>query len=351
MKTLSRNRTGQDPCLQIQADLSAMLDGELDTGSVRRVMVHSDVCPSCRAFLEGIRDQARAHRDLADAGVLVGGEVVEDGVPQGEAADRLRRHLMENRRQLARILYELGRGFALMGLDPDFSKIVAREPVPIPDMAQKGRNLVDEVRREHGDVGFEWVRAKELIEGSGFDTPRYNLEKGERLLRECLLLTPSCHEARIYLGMVHHVQRRHEESIADFSDILEGAEDPVMRAFALLNMGNVYLETHRVEEAIRLFEALVESGVIADQPRFAMVYFNLALSHALLRRFEESRVWFERLYHELPHKRSMVARELRSRENLREVLASEPEAAARFRNQFPMWFPLEDVCSQGEEAC
>src|SRR5690606_2224748 len=40
-----------DPCGQIQADLSAMLDGELDAPSVRRVMIHSDACPNCRAFL------------------------------------------------------------------------------------------------------------------------------------------------------------------------------------------------------------------------------------------------------------------------------------------------------------
>ena len=53
-----------DPCLQIQADLSAMLDGELDASLVRRVMVHSDACPSCSSFLDGIRLQARAHHDM-----------------------------------------------------------------------------------------------------------------------------------------------------------------------------------------------------------------------------------------------------------------------------------------------
>ena len=55
---------GNDPCLQIQVDLSAMFDGELDAPSVRRVMVHSDVCPSCRGFLDGIRSQVRLHREL-----------------------------------------------------------------------------------------------------------------------------------------------------------------------------------------------------------------------------------------------------------------------------------------------
>ena len=32
-------------CLQIQVDLSAMLVGELDPASIRRVFDHSDLCP------------------------------------------------------------------------------------------------------------------------------------------------------------------------------------------------------------------------------------------------------------------------------------------------------------------
>ena len=120
-----------DPCLQIQVDLSAMLDGELDAPSVRRVMVHSDVCQQCRSFLEGIRQQARLHRASSEA---MAASASADG-----PASRLRRQLMENRQKLARILYELGRGFVLMGLSPDFTKEVGKEPVPVPDMAMRGR--------------------------------------------------------------------------------------------------------------------------------------------------------------------------------------------------------------------
>ncbi len=73
--------TLEDPCLQIQADLSAMLDGELDAASVRRVMVHSDVCPSCTAFVEGIRVQARTHQDLHKCLVSDPEDVIEVAVP------------------------------------------------------------------------------------------------------------------------------------------------------------------------------------------------------------------------------------------------------------------------------
>ncbi len=61
----SPTERGHDPCLQIQVDLSAMVDGELDPAAVRRVLVHSDVCGSCRSFLTGVRSQIRLHRGLA----------------------------------------------------------------------------------------------------------------------------------------------------------------------------------------------------------------------------------------------------------------------------------------------
>jgi anti-sigma factor RsiW len=121
-----------DPCLPIQADLSAMLDGELDAAVVRRVMVHSDACPSCSAFLKSIRNQARAHRELATCQLI--DSVVAEREVNGDTV-ALRRRLLDNQRQLAKVLYELGRGFVLMGVDPSFSRIVAREPVPVPDVS------------------------------------------------------------------------------------------------------------------------------------------------------------------------------------------------------------------------
>jgi len=71
----------------------------------------------------------------------------EEGLRESAALHRLREQLTANRRKLSRVLYELGRGFVLMGLSADFSREVAKEPVPVPDMAMRGRNLLDEVAR------------------------------------------------------------------------------------------------------------------------------------------------------------------------------------------------------------
>lgn len=341
---------GNDPCLQIQVDLSAMLDGELEAASVRRVMVHSDVCDSCRNFLEGIRSQTRAHREL---GALT--DAASKGAGNGSpspatSADKLRRQLMDNRQKLARVLYELGRGFVLMGLSADFSREVAKEPVPVPDMAMRGRNLLDEVERwaerQGTGVSGEWVAAKELF-GSGYErSPNESLGKGQRLLSECLAMMPEHHEARIYLGLVHHVRGQRALARKHFSAVLAGTTDRIMRAFALLNLGNVHLEEGDAQGAIELLLQLVDSDVVRLQPRFGMAYFNLALAYGLLGRFEDSLRWFNRLHDELPSKRMAVARELTRRSQFLHLLRSHPEIEGRLARDFPGWFPVT-----AKEAC
>lgn len=336
---MTTSERGTDPCLQIQVDLSAMLDGELDAASVRRVMVHSDVCPSCHGFLKGIREQVRMHREVEQ---MMQATADASAAHDGSAAARLRQQLTENRHQLGRILYELGRGFVLMGLSPDFSREVAKEPVPVPDMTMRGRSFLDELERwaeRQGQNVGEWVAAKDLFD-QGLRTPAENLAKGQRLLSECLALLPDLHEARIYLGLVHHVRGQRTLARRHFSQVIAVAQDPVMRGFALLNLGNVHIEEGDCEGAIELLTELVESGVVHRQPRFGMAYFNLALAFGLLGRFEESHAWFRRLHEELPHKRQAVARELTRRSQFVYLLRSHPEVEGQFAQSFPAWFPL-----------
>ncbi len=340
----------KDPCLPIQADLSAMLDGELDAAVVRRVMIHSDVCPSCSAFLKGIRNQARAHRELAACqlidGLDVGArELVGDRIEGDRVAEQLRSRLLENRRQLAKVLYELGRGFVLMGVDPSFSRIVAREPVPVPDMCLRGRNLLDEVERlstrEQIHVGQEWVRAKVLFRQRDLSNPVENLAKGRRLLRETLMLWDDYHEARIYLGHAYQVENKHSRAIREFQRVLDRSVNVVIRAFALENLGNLHLQQGSFDKAIELFLELVGSGVIDQEPRFHTTYFNLSLAHGFREEFEECENWLRVLDEKFPHKRRVMADEFAKRLQFARHLTRHPEVLSRFARLFPVWFPLE----------
>ena len=337
---------GNDPCLQIQVDLSAMLDGELDAPSVRRVMVHSDVCPSCRGFLEGIRSQVRLHRELATTGMTGGDAANRSGTAAEPAASgraqRLRSQLTENRRKLSKILYELGRCFVLMGLSPDFSREVAKEPVPVPDMAMRGRNLLDEVSRLEAGAGggaaiAEWVSAKDLFDGQ-LRTPAESLAKGQRLLTECLGLDPNSHESRIYLGLVHHVRGQRALARKQFTHVLANTDDRVMRGYALLSLGTMHLDEGDCDGAVQLLSEVIESGVVGEQPRLGMAYFNLGLAYGMRGDFTECLRWFRRLHDEMPHRRSAVARELGRRSQFLHLLRSHPEARSTFIESLPVWF-------------
>jgi tetratricopeptide (TPR) repeat protein len=347
-----------DPCLQIQVDLSAMVDGELDQPSVRRVLVHTDVCPSCSMFLQGIRTQARANVDLhaifegrplaeIDLDVptveLPADELI--GERPSSLAEELRQKLRESRQALARILYELGRGHVLMGTSPKFYRAVGREPVPIPDVCMRGRNLLDEVRRlapalKSEAAGREWVRAKLLFESHQGRSPAENLGKGIELLREVLLLRPRYHEARIYLGHAYHIRQDRDLARHEFKIVLSDTDDLIMRAFALENLGNVDLEEGCPVRAIPHFLRLLDSGVIAREPRFFTSYFNLALAYGLLREFESSTYWLHRLYTEFPHKRGLMRKELHARVQFAAILAAHPLVTDDLARRFPDWFPL-----------
>ncbi len=314
---------GYDPCLQIQVDLSAMLDGELDPAGVRRVMVHSDLCGHCREFLDGIRSQVRMHKQLA---VAMGTADADSTAPEPTVLAQLRGQLTANRKKLARVLYELGRGFVLMGLSADFSREVAKEPVPVPDMAMKGRNLLDEVARS-GNPGPEaaWVVAKELFDGK-LRTPEESLARGQRLLSECVSLEPTLHESRIYLGLVHHVRGQRALARKQFLHVLDNSDDRLMRGYALSNLGNIHLDEGDWDGAVRLLQQLVESGVMGEQPRMSTAFFNLAIAYGLKGQFQDSLHWFTRLHSELPHKRNLVGRELARRSHFLHLVRNHPDA-------------------------
>lgn len=318
---------GHDPCLQIQVDLSAMVDGELDAAAVRRVMVHSDICPSCREFLDGVRAQVRLHRKVAAAEVGAGASAV---------CEQLREKLTVSRRKLSKVLYELGRGFVLMGLSPDFSREVAKEPVPVPDMAMRGRNLLDEVARSAADSAPEWVVARELFDGQ-VRTPEENLAKGQRLLSECLALDGDCHEARIYLGLVHYVRGQRALARKQFQNVLAESSDRLIRAYALSNLGNIHLDEGDCASAVGLLHELIDSGVWREQPRMGAAFFNLGIAYGLQGQFPECLHWFGRLHAELPHKRNWVGRELARRSQFMHLVRTHPDAKP-LATALPAWF-------------
>ena len=338
----------QDPCLPIQADLSAMLDGELDPAGVRRVTMHSDGCASCRSFFEGIRQQVGLHRRLAVANVfpVAAGQAGTAAASRKNAAggdeETLRIQLTSNQEKLSRILYELGRNFTLMGLSPEYSREVAKEPMPVPDIAMQGRSLLDEVARTPSEiVAPEWVAAKDLFDGQ-LRSPDENLARGQRLLTECLSLDAVADDARIYLGLVHYARGQRALARKQFQLVLDRSKSDVMRAFALSNLSNILLDEGDFDEAIALLLQVVASGVVERQPRLSAALFNLALAYGLNGMFGNSLHWFDRLHTDAPHRSRWVAKELSRRSHFLHLVHTHP-GASELSGRLAEWFPSESA--------
>jgi tetratricopeptide (TPR) repeat protein len=157
------------------------------------------------------------------------------------------------------------------------------------------------------------------------------------LLRECLALDEGCHEARIYLGLGHHVAGRRHDARREFQHVLVHARDRRIRGFALLNLGNLMLDEGDADGAVDLLLQLVDSGAIAEQPQLGTAYFNLGLAHGFAGRFRESAAWFRRMADEMPHKQSWMRRELAQRHDFVAMLRGQPEAKV-VAEAFPGWF-------------
>ena len=197
-----------------------MIDGELDPASVRRVMVHSDVCAVLsRLPRRSSQSQLRAHRELAET--RWPSRTRMDGVdpapgPAGPSAARAAG--AESASNSRRILYELGQR---LRADGDVAELLTRGGArtgadsghehPRPQSAGRG----GEAWRP-GSAGTEWVTREGTVRRRGdVRTPAENMAKGKRLLNEGLMvLDPEFHEARIYLGHAYHVSEQHDRTPA-----------------------------------------------------------------------------------------------------------------------------------------
>lgn len=319
----------QDPCEPIQADLSCMMDGELEPAAVRRVLVHLEVCPRCRDFFGLVRSHVQAHRSAWAA--------LERGVGVGRPGRPARLSGSERRLHLARIFYELGKAYVLLTVSPGFRREVASEPVPIPAAA---RDLSVDPGGRQAAAGGEtsrWIQAEAVLSGH-LESRSDNLGKGIALLEESLAIQSRLFEARIYLGHARNLQNDLEGACEEFRTVLRDTKAIPIRGYALENLGSAYLQMGALEDAARCFRRVVHGEVLAEMPRFSTSWYNLGLVYALQGFIEESLVCFRELYEGFPERRPAVAEIVASSRAMRDVLAKNPEMAARMRVSFPAFF-------------
>ncbi len=365
----------------MQADISAMLDGELGDARVRRVVVHLEICGGCREFLDTLRVRARldlpvpapgeqdGHRivetfetedfagDLfADSG-LWGEDVVADACEPGSSGAHefwAARMLDESRQKLAEVFFQLGRAYVILAMSPEVVNIYVREPVPIPEYRLRGEAILDGTKGAREREGLEdpavvekFHSAEDLLK-LRLDSVRGNLGKGKRLLNVALSLKPFFPGARILLGKIGLQEHQNDEARKQYRIVLmetaggKGPKDTMtgvpMRTYAMEHLGVLHLMEDEQELARHFFRWVVRSGAPEIHASFSSSLLNLAWSNVLLERHDEVVENLTAIYETFPDKREEFGRLLGLKVPFQQMVDSDPEIGQRLSTACPDWF-------------
>jgi len=310
-----------------------MMDGELDGGAVRRVLVHLEVCPRCRSFFRDLRRQIRGHRDAWKMMAGLQGEMDGAGAQnpaQGAQASR----------KLALVFYELGKAYVLVSISPSFRREVSSEPLPILSCRSRGQKLLDSylgADRPRARGEKRWNEVRNLLKGRLGDE-KESLRKGIRILEESLELDSELHHARIYLGHARNLAQDYEKACDEFRVVLRQSRQDLTRGFALENLGNTYLQMGELEDAARCFRRVVHGDIIESEPRFFTSWFNLGLTYGLQGKISKSMGCFQELHDNYTWKHSEVGEIITSHKELTVLMDQNEAFRSRLREMCPGFF-------------
>ena len=403
----------RNPCADMESDVSALLDRELDQSGMRRVLVHLEICPKCRAFLDSIRSQVTLHQGLwsdqrqgdrpsAQTGLdaspdsfgpdsfgpdsfgpdpfvkdLFAGDLFADDVDdiaddcrvegsellEPHAQTALERNILQDvRERVGEVLYQLGRAYVILARAPHGFRIIAKEPVPVPEYRMRGKALLDgastvSAREASGPQREGWAEARDLLDGR-LDQMQRNFDKGRRLLEESLAIRPESLPARITYGLVLTDAQELEAARANFERVLEDVNarnvvDPVtkvsMRVYALESLGTLFLTAHENERALGFFEEVRASGAMKIHSDFSSCLMNIAVASLRLEFYDRAARALEECYRSFPSRRRPLAKQLAMHKALMADLGRDPVTRARLATSCPLWFGSAEPVSHGQE--
>jgi tetratricopeptide (TPR) repeat protein len=271
-------------CVQFQLDLSCLVDGELDEVAGAGAIAHIEDCGACRAFFEDVRQQVRAHRELADPeGLLAHYSALMGGHASGEleATGLVQR--------LSTIFYQLGKAYVLAGADPSFRLRVFEKAAQVSSLQTRGRGFVDGVVASgRGKLGgVDWKEARHMLNGrlERIESP---LEKGRRLLEEALASDPQHEEARLYLAWLDAHEGKRIRAARSFRQIFRSSVSDENRAHAAVQLGKLLAEEGELKKAVACNRWIVASGLADRDDRFYFARFNVGMYLVDLRQSERA---------------------------------------------------------------
>ncbi len=276
-----------EACVAFERDLNLFVDHELPGTQSGRLVEHLQSCSSCRDYVDDLRELADVHRavDAAESEARAMADVVD----RHALFAAVTRTLVRDRRdELARLFYELGKAYVLLGNQssegrPQRSVLAVAAPVDIRSASERGRRAAlegEELQAAGGeadrDSGSLFRRSRQLFQ-SASRAGAGALTTGRRLLEQALAIRPELDEARLYLGFQHLLAGRSDRARVEFRRVYRDGGQPVHRMMALQFLGNVHAGAGDYRRAIECYEEVVASGIDVREPRLFTSLLNLAV--------------------------------------------------------------------------
>ncbi|MBJ02254.1 MAG: hypothetical protein CMK00_05225 [Planctomycetes bacterium] len=324
----------EELCLPFQKDLSSLVDGELDEPAAARALVHLDACPGCQEFFSDIQRFVHLHQDMADPDRIMARMAQWSGRDLTQAAERA-----DLDHRLATILYQLGKAYTLLAIDPGFRERVFEAPVAVDQVKHRGRGFVDGILAADrvADRSQDWREARHMLNGR-LERITDPLEKGRRLLDSALTIDNSHEEARLYLAYILRHEGKRLKAAEAFREVFDTALNEANRGHAANQLGRLHAAEGDQREASKWYRWVVLSGLADRDDRFWVARFNLGLSYALDGDTERSLTGFRTLLDRHPSRVGAVAQLFANARSLRAAIDGQPGFAEALISRCPELF-------------
>jgi hypothetical protein len=329
-----------DPCAPFAADLSALVDNEVDEIVARRLVVHLEICGRCREFFASMQAMANTHREIAKIAGKSSFEDEQRRKREESARERVRRIVGRRAfRRFAAVLYRLGKAYLLITSDRNYRTEVFRQPVAVDSESVRGRRLVDQIlaRGEGRYEGFDWIQAGQLLEHS-LESDIDLRERARVLLEQALYLKPNFAEARLYLGFYFKLAGDLDSAEREFKRVFETARNAENRGHAGAQLVTVHEAKGDLSSALEIIERMLARRLPEQDGRFYFTYFNLAVIRALRGEYPLSVEALATLARRFPDRIGEIRQKLAHSVPLREAFDGSPEFRSDVERLLPALF-------------